>query len=368
MTALPLNPAILAIQESDEPLDKFVVRTGLQSYVSEEDGLILLSYNNQAPATSDPEIDWIRRSCHGLILDTDRTVVSVMPPMPYTNLSNRDLRNFQRWEDVEGTMLRQFFYKGKWYTSTRRRLDANKTKWLAPQSFGTLYRSVRHFDESDLDENVNYTFLLKHPSTAPLPNGDTDQAIYFVDAYNRTTNETVLPNLCGLRTFQTTHLGSRGPLIYRVPGERCSTRQEHPNRQELKKMLFRPTSKRAMGIMRSAYPRSLLDLTVIQALKKGELEKLQLLNQYSVDGMLQYESLPLQQRSTTVSHAIRTLTHLAVDGTFQDSKISKAISKDKNISTAYRKIIRLPTIDIFVALERAFSLPSNHSAISRNTR
>jgi hypothetical protein len=91
----------------------------------------------------------------------------------------KDCKNYDIYDSHEGTIIRVFFYKNKWYTSTHRKLDAFNSKWASPRtSFGKSFahhmRSIIPNDEIDddkeyltnvyesyFDHDHQYIFLLK---------------------------------------------------------------------------------------------------------------------------------------------------------------------------------------------------------------
>lgn len=93
------------------------------------------------------------RDCRGVVLDSDDKVV--MKTFGYTpEFEDKDLVSFLHFlmsngitylnqcmffESEEGTLIRVFNHNGKWYNSTHRKLDANKSKWSSRESFGTIF-------------------------------------------------------------------------------------------------------------------------------------------------------------------------------------------------------------------------------------
>jgi hypothetical protein len=99
------------------------------------------------------------------------------------------------YESHEGALIRMFFYKGKWFTTTHRKLNAFKSKWGCNDSYGSIFKNaLKHqistnedlknslpdtngnfFDafQSGLDKSHQYMFLVRNTkenrlvSTAP---------------------------------------------------------------------------------------------------------------------------------------------------------------------------------------------------------
>lgn len=75
---------------------------------------------------------------------------------------NKHLKPYHEYsihDSYEGTIIRVFFYKNKWYTSTHKKLDAFKSKWASPrtsfgQSFAKHMRKV--YPNDDIDDDKEY--------------------------------------------------------------------------------------------------------------------------------------------------------------------------------------------------------------------
>ena len=144
----------------------------------------------------------------------------VMKSFPYTEeyTSNdiseikelqTDFANCKFYDSYEGTLLRLFFWKDKWFLSTHRKLNAFKTKWATLQSFGSLFcDALKHeiqnniefsklfsnynTNESDifeifknsLDKNNKYMFLLKNQyNNIIVCDSPSDSYIYHIGTF-----------------------------------------------------------------------------------------------------------------------------------------------------------------------------------------
>lgn len=86
------------------------------------------------------------KQCRGIVFSGDSIV---MKAFPYTEeLKEEDFETFQDQNDLskcrfypsyEGVLIRMFFYDGKWFMSTHRKLDAFKSKWSTKVSFGEMF-------------------------------------------------------------------------------------------------------------------------------------------------------------------------------------------------------------------------------------
>jgi hypothetical protein len=110
---------------------------------SNESGLELFCY-----VRCNPEDKGIIKQCRGIVFNKDDIV---MRAFPYTiELShddddkikkyiNDDFQKYSFYESHEGTLIRMFYFKDKWYTSTHRKLDAFHSKWASKESFGEIF-------------------------------------------------------------------------------------------------------------------------------------------------------------------------------------------------------------------------------------
>ena len=120
-----------------------------------------------------------------------------------------DFANCKFYDSYEGTLLRLFYWKDKWFLSTHRKLNAFKTKWATIQSFGILFcDALRHeiknnlefsklfsnydMNESDifeifknsLNKNNKYMFLLKNQyNNIIVCDSPSDSYIYHIGTF-----------------------------------------------------------------------------------------------------------------------------------------------------------------------------------------
>jgi hypothetical protein len=153
----------------------------------EETGLDLFCYNR----CSNEEDDFVKQ-CRGLVFHGDTLV---MKAFSYTTEYSHDdptlpevfsdLPNWSFFTAYEGALLRLFYFSGRWFLSTHRKLNAFRSKWASRESFGTLFKRalenemVRSPDfasrlgegenvldrfQSSLDKSKQYMFLLRNCS------------------------------------------------------------------------------------------------------------------------------------------------------------------------------------------------------------
>lgn len=109
----------------------------------------------------------------------------------------------------EGTLLRVYFH-GKWYVSTHKKLDSNKSRWGCKYSFKTLFDhalediyNTSNLDDvfyNKLDTNVVYTFLLRNNAYNRIvcdSPSDNEPKLYFTGSYTKpgTTDENASTSL-----------------------------------------------------------------------------------------------------------------------------------------------------------------------------
>jgi hypothetical protein len=154
----------------------------------EETGLKLYCYNR----CSNEETDFIK-GCRGLVFHGDQLV---MKAFSYTDEYNhtdteilkQKLGDFSQWSfftAYEGALIRLFYFSGKWFLSTHRKLNAFRSKWSSRESFGTLFKRALENEamhnvsfasrlgegenildrfQSSLDKSKQYMFLLRNSS------------------------------------------------------------------------------------------------------------------------------------------------------------------------------------------------------------
>ena len=107
-----------------------------------ETGLSLFSYIHCSPTDSD-----LIKRCRGVVYKDDQLI---MKGFPYTyefcekeNLQeikdNVDFETCSFYDSHEGSVIRMFYFGGKWYLSTNRKFDAFKSKWASKDSFGSFF-------------------------------------------------------------------------------------------------------------------------------------------------------------------------------------------------------------------------------------
>lgn len=136
-------------------IEKSIVKT------DELNGLV--NFSTEIPATSE-----FAHKVRGAVFDEEK-LIFVSPPCPKTVIpKDIDLSKFKVTDMTEGTLIRVFFYKGEWFITTNRKLDAKKSKWGSQTSFYEMFvesisvmtgMSLEEFLDS-LNKEIGYIFLI----------------------------------------------------------------------------------------------------------------------------------------------------------------------------------------------------------------
>lgn len=133
----------------------------------EESGLDLFCYN-RCSNEDDPFI----QQCRGLVFHGENLLLKAFAYTPEYSQADTELlekifsSNFREWtfyKSYEGALLRMFFFSGKWFISTHRKLNAYRSKWSSRDSFGTLFERALEVEESS---NPEFKKRVVQPPTA----------------------------------------------------------------------------------------------------------------------------------------------------------------------------------------------------------
>jgi hypothetical protein len=129
---------------------------------------LFLIYNNES---SDFNLK-IVKECNGIILEKSTLNILCYTFDKCTDtidfpVYNFDLHNLFVEKSIEGTLVRLFFDKksNAWLLSTKKCIDASKSKWLSNKSFDILFNDCIDFNDlkNFLDINICYSFIITHP-------------------------------------------------------------------------------------------------------------------------------------------------------------------------------------------------------------
>lgn len=120
----------------------------------EENGLELFCYVS-CNANDSPDI----KKCRGVVFHNEDIVMNAFPYTEEYTEKNTELlehnldpilSNCAVFDSHEGTLIRMFFFNGKWFTSTHRKLNAFRSKWSSKESFGTSFKRAL---EAEVENN-----------------------------------------------------------------------------------------------------------------------------------------------------------------------------------------------------------------------
>lgn len=168
--------------------------------IKEENGFIILKYSQVDSDFNNPVV----RECRGLILDGTLKPVCI-PFYKFGNYGESycpdiDWKSARVQEKVDGSLIKVWFYDGKWRVSTNGTIDAYKSDIgqslfsvlnVPYQTFGGLFDKAKencglNFDR--LDKNKTYMFELVSPyNKVVVPYKDIE--IYHIGTRDNTTLE-----------------------------------------------------------------------------------------------------------------------------------------------------------------------------------
>lgn len=98
----------------------------------------------------DGKSDSCTRQCRGSIFtNKGELVLAGFPFMSESTSTNEhefnksvDISTCKFYTALEGTLIRVFHYSGKWYISTRRKINAENTGWTGTKTFGQLFNEA----------------------------------------------------------------------------------------------------------------------------------------------------------------------------------------------------------------------------------
>jgi len=154
----------------------------------EANGLELLCYVRCGPGDNA-----LIQQCRGVVFHGKKIVMNAFPyTIEYTD-ENTDQINtaiesvFDQcsfYDSYEGALIRVFYFSGRWYMSTHRKLNAFRSKWASRESFGTCFKRALEAEvnsneklkkaipdgdegllerfQGTLDKNNQYMFIVRH--------------------------------------------------------------------------------------------------------------------------------------------------------------------------------------------------------------
>jgi hypothetical protein len=175
------------LNESSKRIETESVEKETES-VEKETGSIKLVNN--------PELcDLLKKQANGLIFDKESKKIVCMSQNKLTDIytfdqvselaqSNRDIR-IEYCED--GTIIRLYYYGGKWNTATTRCIDASSSFWTSSKNFDTMFWEC--FDRNlltNLDTGFTYVFVLLHRENRIVVKHNVNMLVYISRINNST--------------------------------------------------------------------------------------------------------------------------------------------------------------------------------------
>jgi len=185
----------LSFEQVKQVTSQFGVSVKEKANSVEHGDLYMLVSDKNAAQQSD-ENKTIHAQCNGLILEKETNdIVSAC----FNKIMDLKLEDFEettsRYSDIkveyceDGTMIRLYNYKGKWYTATARCIDARDSIWTSTKTFDELFWDI--FDKSvldTLDDSYTYVFLLLHTDNRIVVRHVKNELVYI----SRINNATLL--------------------------------------------------------------------------------------------------------------------------------------------------------------------------------
>jgi len=148
--------------------------------LDERDGLRLIHYVDEPSS-----FEMYDAQFRGKIIDNEDKIVCVSHP--HTQEFSMDSydgdvvkTNSERSVAVEGTMLRVYFYNGKWNFSTYKKIEGSKSRWGKAKPFKTYFDELFGDVFTMLDQNYCYSFLLCHKETKIVMDVDESHLLYVI--------------------------------------------------------------------------------------------------------------------------------------------------------------------------------------------
>lgn len=107
--------------------------------------------------------------CNGLIMDKNTfQIICYTFDKCADNLLTSDVFDYDNlyFENAyEGTLIRLYYYNNKWNVSTKKCLDASKSKWISSKNFTELFdECIQQYNITDkLNTSYCYSFIITHP-------------------------------------------------------------------------------------------------------------------------------------------------------------------------------------------------------------
>jgi hypothetical protein len=194
--------------------------------IKDNDDLFLV-FSNKQYATCEPTD--IAFNCKSTIYDknTFEPIATQYNNVIYNNdaidyIKNVDWSSITVQKCYEGTLIIVFNHNGKWYTTTRRCLDANDSTWVKNNSYGQLFTDAisGKFTYDELNINYCYHFVLVHHKNKNLVSysemGNDYRNVYHVLTTQKYTMDEVSFVVPNVDVVEEEHYGSMDELLSKL--------------------------------------------------------------------------------------------------------------------------------------------------------
>jgi hypothetical protein len=143
--------------------------------VVKEEGNLYSVYYRRNPENPNV-LTGFQRSCNGVIFEKESNKIVCISYDKFLKLNTDlnehfkgDFENLVLENSVEGTLIRVFYYEGKFRVATKKCIDANKSQWGSNKSFGAMFKEAvqgTEFKNFQFENNKVYFFNLLHPENS----------------------------------------------------------------------------------------------------------------------------------------------------------------------------------------------------------
>jgi hypothetical protein len=171
--------------------DEYVASKNLTKYVSEKHGKrTILKYKKQNMTEADYKTMGMFRS---VICDYDGKVICFAPPktMNSVTFGERDVKNVEFQQFIEGTMINVYNWNGDWHYATRSMLSGQGRFFNREKTFGQMFCEI-NIEHDIYVEKFNpdyvYSFVMQHKENR-IVKDHQQNILYLTNMYKINNNE-----------------------------------------------------------------------------------------------------------------------------------------------------------------------------------
>lgn len=150
--------------------------------------------------------DGIKLQCNGIILEKETNKVVCACQNKFISMNKEEMKNqlveggkgmtlhkdpgFRVEYCEDGTVMRLYNYKNKWYTATTKCMDARDSYWSSDKTFDDMFWEI--FDRTYLDQldiNYTYVFILLHSENRIVVKHNRNNIVYISRINNENMEE-----------------------------------------------------------------------------------------------------------------------------------------------------------------------------------